>query len=82
MTRHHTDDLLRHYRHTVILSVTAVAVRILADNLLQSINKARTNEKDIRHQAMELKESEEKSGHLLKSCRIWFLFIRMERLYM
>ena len=44
----------------VILSVTAVAVRILADNLLRSINKARMNEKDIRHQAMELKESEEK----------------------
>jgi diguanylate cyclase len=38
----------------VILSVTAVAVRILADNLLRSIKKARMNEKDIRHQAMEL----------------------------
>jgi PAS domain S-box-containing protein len=45
---------------TVILSVTALAVRILADNLLRSINKARMKEKDIRHQAMELKESEEK----------------------
>ena len=45
---------------TVILSMTAVAVRILADNLLRSINKARTNERDIRHQAIELKESEEK----------------------
>jgi PAS domain S-box-containing protein len=44
----------------VILSVTAIAVRILADNLLRSINKARMNERDIRHQAMELKESEEK----------------------
>jgi PAS domain S-box-containing protein len=44
----------------VILCVTAIAVRILADNLLRSINKARMNEKDIRHQAMELKESEEK----------------------
>ena len=44
----------------VILSVTAVAVRILADNLLRSINKARMNERDIRLQAMELKESEEK----------------------
>jgi PAS domain S-box-containing protein len=44
----------------VILTVTAIAVRILADNLLRSINKARLNEKDIRHQAMELKESEEK----------------------
>ncbi|RPI05018.1 MAG: PAS domain-containing sensor histidine kinase [Ignavibacteriae bacterium] len=44
----------------VILSVTAVAVRILADNLLRSINKARMNEKDIRDQAVELKESEEK----------------------
>jgi PAS domain S-box-containing protein len=44
----------------VILSVTAVAVRILSDNLLRSIKKARMNEKDIRHQAMELKESEEK----------------------
>ena len=44
----------------VILTVTAVAVRILADNLLRSINKARMNERDIRHQAMELKESEEK----------------------
>jgi len=44
----------------IILSVTAVSVRILADNLLRSINKARMNEKDIRRQAMELKESEEK----------------------
>jgi len=44
----------------VILAVTAIAVRILADNLLRSINKARMSEKDIRHQAMELKESEEK----------------------
>ena len=44
----------------VILSVTAIAVRILAENLLQSINRARMNEMDIRHQAMELMESEEK----------------------
>jgi len=44
----------------VTLAVTAIAVRILADNLLRSINKARMNEKDIRHQAVELKESEEK----------------------
>jgi PAS domain S-box-containing protein len=44
----------------VILSVTAIAVRILSDNLLRSIKKARMNEKDIRHQATELRESEEK----------------------
>ena len=44
----------------VILSMTAVAVRILADNLLRSIHKARTSEKEIRQQAEELRESEEK----------------------
>jgi len=44
----------------VTLAVTALAVRILAHNLLRSITKARMNERDIRDQAMELKESEEK----------------------
>lgn len=44
----------------VILSMTAVAVRILADNLLRSIHKARTREKEIRQQSEELRESEEK----------------------
>ena len=45
---------------TVILAATASAVRLLADNLLRSIKKARMSENDIRHKAMELKESEEK----------------------
>ncbi len=44
----------------VILSMTAVAVRIVADNLLRSIHKARTNEKEMRQQAEEFRESEEK----------------------
>jgi PAS domain S-box-containing protein len=44
----------------VILFITAIAVRILADNLLRSIKKARTSEKAIRKQAEDLRESEEK----------------------
>jgi len=44
----------------VILSITAIAVRILADRLLRSIDKARKSEKAIRKQAEELRESEEK----------------------
>jgi PAS domain S-box-containing protein len=44
----------------VMFSATAVAVRILADNLLRSIHNARTSEKEVRQQAEELGESEEK----------------------
>jgi two-component system, cell cycle sensor histidine kinase and response regulator CckA len=44
----------------VILLITAIAVRMIADHLLRSINKARTSEKAIRKQAEELRESEEK----------------------
>ncbi len=44
----------------VILAVTAIAVRILANNFLKSIHQARANEKEIRLQSEELKESEEK----------------------
>jgi PAS domain S-box-containing protein len=45
---------------TVIFSVTAVAVRTLAENFLRSISRARLSEKEIRQQAEELRESEEK----------------------
>lgn len=44
----------------VILSVTAVSVRALAENLLRSLSKARLSEKEMRQQAEELRESEEK----------------------
>lgn len=45
---------------TVIFSVMAVSVRTLAENFLRSISKARLREKEIRIQAEELRESEEK----------------------
>jgi len=44
----------------VILTVTAVSVRILADNFLRSIHKAKASEKEIRQRAEKLQESEEK----------------------
>jgi PAS domain S-box-containing protein len=44
----------------VILCVTAIAVRILAENLLHNIQNARTREKEVSEQAEELRESEDK----------------------
>lgn len=57
---HQYTDYLDVVDIAVILLTTAIAVRILADQLLRSINKARTSEKAIRKQAEELRESEEK----------------------
>jgi PAS domain S-box-containing protein len=57
---HQYTDYLDVVDIAVILLITAIAVRILADRLLRSINKARTSEKAIRRQAEELRESEEK----------------------
>ncbi|MBN1397546.1 MAG: PAS domain S-box protein [Bacteroidetes bacterium] len=45
---------------TIILLIMAITVRVITDNLLRSINKARTSEKAIRKQAEDLRESEEK----------------------
>jgi PAS domain S-box-containing protein len=57
---HQYTDYLDVVDIAVILLMTAIAVRILADQLLHSIHKARTNEKAIRKQTEELRESEEK----------------------
>jgi PAS domain S-box-containing protein len=57
---HQYTDYLDVVDIAVILLMTAIAVRILADSLLRSINKARTSEKAIRKQTEELRESEEK----------------------
>jgi PAS domain S-box-containing protein len=57
---HQYTDYLDVVDIAVILLMTAIAVRILADQLLRSIHKARENEKAIRKQTEELRESEEK----------------------
>jgi PAS domain S-box-containing protein len=57
---HQYTDFLDVVDVAVILVITAIAVRILADHLLRSINKARTSEKAIRKQTDKLRESEEK----------------------
>lgn len=53
-------DIIEVIDIVVIFSVTAVSVRILAENLLRSIHNARASAKEISERAEALQESEEK----------------------
>ena len=51
----------------IILSLTAITVRVLADNLIGSLRKGRAIEKELREQAINLSVSEERYRVLFES---------------